>query len=121
MEHIYEYLIGGKKTGKREPIKTFAQLKKGDYYYVWNGVNNGDTIFECEFYEHGSQTGVLISMDGRVDSVGRQDFKSTYWCSMSFSNPAVIATSYEELLKVIEEKFNITGGFKLSHEDGTIV
>jgi len=43
MEQLYEYLIGGKKIGKKSIIKKFAELKKGDtiYKYVKMGNDRG--------------------------------------------------------------------------------
>ena len=35
MKHIYEYLIGGKKTGNSKHIPTFGELAVDDPFYVY--------------------------------------------------------------------------------------
>ena len=36
MEHIYEYLIGGKKIGQKKEAPTFDDLREGDIFYIYN-------------------------------------------------------------------------------------
>lgn len=44
MKQLYEYLIGGKRTGKGKVI-TFGGLQKGDVFYRWTfGKNNGQLL-----------------------------------------------------------------------------
>ena len=121
MRQLYEYLIGGRKIGKKPDPITFAELRKGDYYYVWRGKTNGDTILECEFYETGSEKNLLIDKNGRVDCIHSFDLNKTVSYNKDKYNPWIISTSFEELMKVFEVKFNITGGLKLHCADGKII
>lgn len=51
MEHLYEYLIGGKKLGKNKYEIPFNVLQKGDDIFIYTSFNK--TIYERKF-EHTS-------------------------------------------------------------------
>ena len=51
MKHIYEYLIGGRKTGKgRAPI--FNDLNVGDYFYAYSFNKSGNDIISNVINEY---------------------------------------------------------------------
>ena len=50
MEHIYEYLIGGRKMGKRE-LPTFRELKVGDIIYKYVKMSSGEYMDRLKIHK----------------------------------------------------------------------
>jgi len=59
MGNLYEYLIGGRKTGTRNKPKQFKELVPGDHLYLynfnprWKRTNFIDFIIEEPYYSNG--------------------------------------------------------------------
>lgn len=50
VEHIYEYLIGGRKMGRKKSAETFGEVEKGSTIYVytfdgsWSNLNESEGV-----------------------------------------------------------------------------
>ena len=117
MEHVYEYLIGGKNIGKKSIIKKFAELKKGDaiYRYVKTGSNQEyikKYIIEYAVAKDAITKGgykrfcYLIQIEDRLVVIQYGDAveKSFYKYTNTKKTKEYYATALDEMIDNIENK-----------------
>ena len=115
---LYEYLIGGRKTGKRDIIHTFGELKRGDvlYFYKFDGdLRRIDfeerTILSTPVKDNKSATFIISGPKSESDCTSTQEINKsikvwdTNWRNMRYGAVTAYLMDNDDVKDEIRKKF----------------
>lgn len=104
--NLYEYLIGGKKTGKRE-FPAFEELKVGNEFYEYVRMYGQEYINILKIYKIKNLPGVGIQFEFAIEMRGEIPFDNklnSFYIRTDSSNTKIYyATTMEELKEHIKK------------------
>ena len=113
INEAYSFRLGGSQNKGYDQVnnhKTFNELKRGDKFYLW--ADTGDEANECTlrvdpYTEDGDDRALYLEVEYNKHYVWLKDANDSYsYCDNGdIDGLWVVATSFEELYDVVEEKF----------------
>ena len=106
MEGVYEYLIGGKKIGKKG-IPTFNELGEGDTLYVYKCMSAKECIQKLKIVAAYKTTEMIeyVFKDDRHYYIPLVEGSKSFHININYSHTKIFfATTEEELRKHITDQ-----------------